>query len=44
MSSIINFAILGNPVNWMIVVMVVIFAAYAAFVISKNTGAVLPQL
>lgn len=44
MDSILNFAILGDPVNWLIVVFVLIFVAYAIFVVSNNSGLVLPQL
>ena len=40
----VNWAILGDPINWLIVTFVLIFVAYAAFVISHNAGDLLPTI
>ncbi len=40
----INWDILGNPLNWLIVVMILIFVAYGAYVIHENANDLLPQL
>ncbi len=40
----INWQILGNPINWLIVVMVLIFVFYAAFVVWQNAADLVPQI
>ncbi len=40
----INWNIVGNPVNWVIVTMTLIFVAYAMFVIHQNMSSLLPSL
>lgn len=37
-------AILGNPINWIIVVMVLIFVAFSGFTIYQNSGALTPKI
>ena len=44
MDSIINFRILGEPVNWLIVTLVLVFVAYGAFAISNHAGGFLPKV
>jgi len=33
-----NMAILGNPINWLVITMILILVAYSAFTISQNAG------
>ena len=44
MDSFLNFQILFNPLNWLIVVLILIFVSFGAFTLSKNTGVLLPNL
>jgi len=40
----INWEILGNPLNWLIVVMILIAVSYSAYVVHANSRALIPQL
>lgn len=40
----INWAILGNPMNWLIVVIVLLLVSYSFFVIWENADALTPTL
>jgi hypothetical protein len=43
-SGFINWAILGNPVNWLIVTLTALFLAYAAFTIHANANSLLLKI
>jgi hypothetical protein len=43
-SGFINWAILGDPINWLIVVFVLLFVSYSVFVVTNNAGALLPKI
>lgn len=36
LEQVVNLEILGNPINWLIVVVVLIFTSYAAYVLWSN--------
>lgn len=44
MDSVINWNILGNPVNWVIVTLILIFVAYSFYVLHNNLGSLLPTI
>ena len=39
-----NMKILGDPINWLIVCLVLLFVSYAAFAVYSNSGALLPKV
>jgi hypothetical protein len=44
MGGFLNFRILENPVNWLLVIVVLLFVSYSAFAIYSNSGALTPKL
>jgi hypothetical protein len=44
MDYFINTRILFDPINWLVVVFVLIFVGYGAFAVANNAGITLPQL
>jgi len=40
----INMALLSNPLNWLIIVMILILVSYSIFVIYQNSATLLPVL
>ena len=44
MDAWLNLRLLSHPLNWLIVVLILIFVSFGAFTLSKNTGVLLPQL
>ena len=38
MNGWINWPLLSNPANWVIIVLVLIFLSYSAFIISSSAG------
>ncbi len=39
-----NMAILGNPMNWLIIVLILLLVSFSAFTISQNAGALTPKI
>lgn len=44
MNAFINTAILFDPLNWIVVVLILLFVAYGGFVIWSNAAAFTPSL
>jgi hypothetical protein len=44
LDSFINLKLLANPINWLVITLVLIFVAFSIFIIGKNSGALLPTL
>jgi hypothetical protein len=44
MDNVLNMTILANPINWLIVVMILIFVAYGAFVVYSNASSLTPKI
>jgi hypothetical protein len=44
MDSFINMRLIANPVNWLIITLVLIFVAFSVFTIGRNSGVLLPTL
>jgi hypothetical protein len=44
MDSFVNTGILFNPVNWIIVTLVLIFGSYGLYVLYQNQGQLLPTI
>jgi hypothetical protein len=44
LDSFVNLKLLANPVNWLVITLVLVFVAFSLFVIGKNSGALLPTL
>jgi len=40
----VNFELLRNPMNWLVIVLVLILVFYSAFVIRSNATSLLPQI
>lgn len=44
MDGFLNMRILGDPINWLIVCLVLLFVSYSAFAVYQNSGELLPKL
>ncbi len=44
MEGFVNFDIIGHPINWLIIVMVLLFVFYGMFVIWSNLSDLLPEV
>lgn len=44
MDDIINWPLISNPINWLIVIVMLVFVGYAAFAITTNATALLPDI
>ena len=40
----INWQLLGHPLNWLLIVLIVILVAYSAFTIQAHAKQLLPQI
>ena len=40
----INFELLKNPMNWLVIVLILVLVFYSFFVIQSNASSLLPQV